>query len=146
MLVACEEGGELPRSCAGQGNKKLTDVLLHSIVWPEEVERRTRQECARFGEELPPDLVNPPKLFLGLALYLNAFFDLDFERDLSKFEPIKRSACFDYASDYELNDCQREDLWYYVARMDKTYLKYKFDNRPKPKEPKPEGARTRGRK
>lgn len=88
--------------------------------------------------------MNSPKLFLGLALYLNAFFDLDFERYASDYEPIKRSDCFAYARDYEFSDCQREDLWYYVARMDKAYLAYRKQTAPKP--PPDKGAtRVRGK-
>jgi hypothetical protein len=71
-------------------------------------------------------------LYLGLALFLNAFHDLDYERDLSEYEPISRSACFAYAHDYGLDAIQTDDLWYYVSRMDRAYLKYRFDNRPKP--------------
>jgi hypothetical protein len=75
---------------------------------------------------------------------LNAFFELDFERDVSKFEPIRRSSCFEYANDYDFDLFQTEDLWYYILRMDKAFLKYRFDNRPKPpKEPKQQRTRTR---
>jgi hypothetical protein len=54
-------------------------------------------------------------LYLGLALFLNAFHDLDYERDLSEFEPISRSACFAYAHDYGFDAIQTDDLWYYVS-------------------------------
>jgi hypothetical protein len=76
--------------------------------------------------------VNPPQLRLGLALYLNAWFDMDFERNVGEYQPIKRSDCFSYARDYELDDWQAEDLWYYIARMDRDYLKWRKDTAPKP--------------
>jgi hypothetical protein len=85
---------------------------------------------------LHPEVANAPVIRLGLALYLNAWFDLDYERDASEYEPIKRSDCFTYAADYDFDDEQREDLWYYIVRMDRAYLKYRRDTAPPPDEGK----------
>lgn len=78
---------------------------------------------------------NGPVLKLGLALYLNAFFDLDNERRRGKYEFIPRSACFQYAVDYELDEWQSDDLWYYVSHMDLALLKWQKDKEPPTPEP-----------
>jgi predicted phosphoadenosine phosphosulfate sulfurtransferase len=57
---------------------------------------------------------------------------LDFERNAGEYQPIKRSDCFSYAHDYDFDDWQAEDLWYYVARMDRAYLKYRKATAPTP--------------
>lgn len=66
-------------------------------------------------------------LRLGLALYFNAFFDLDTERDRADLQSIPRSKCFQYARDYELDEWQSDDLWYYIQRMDLASLKWQKD-------------------
>lgn len=79
-------------------------------------------------------------------MYLNAWYDLDWERNVSEYEPISRRACFDYAHDYGFDALQTEDLWYYVARMDREYLTWKHKNAPKQREPKPDpSGRTKHR-
>jgi hypothetical protein len=87
---------------------------------------------------LPADLVSPPVLQLGLALYLNAWFELDQERGISytpKGKPtedaISRRQCFDYAIYYDFDLIQSDDLWYYVAEMDRAYFTYKRSLVPK---------------
>lgn len=79
-------------------------------------------------------------------MYLNAFFDLDFERDVNKFVPINRSQCFAYARDYEFNYVQTEDLWYYICRMDKPYLEYRRRTAPKPPKEGRTGAKVAPRR
>jgi len=73
----------------------------------------------------------PPQLFLGLSLYLNAWHELDGERDRNKLEPIRRSSVFEYADDFGFDETQREDLWFYIREMDRDFLKFW-----KPKVPK----------
>jgi hypothetical protein len=85
-------------------------------------------------------------LQLGLALYLNAWFDLDFERDASEYRPIKRSDCFEYARDYDFDEWQSDDLWFYIARMDRAYLKWRKETAPKkPEMPTLPGGKVRKR-
>lgn len=67
---------------------------------------------------------NKPNLFFGLALYLNAWHELDSERSRAEYERIKRSSCFDYACDYDFDFEQTEDLWHYVSRMDREFLSW----------------------
>lgn len=97
-----------------------------------------RAEAKQFKEQLSPKIVNKPELFFGLALYLNAWYDLDTERDRTKYQRINRSMCFQYAIDYELSEEQKEDLWYYINAMDQEFLAWWIKKQPK--------KRAKGRK
>lgn len=84
---------------------------------------------------------NVPLLRFGLALFFNAWFDLDTERDRPELVPISRSACFNYARDYDFDECQREDLWFYIQRMDNAALKWQSEeNKRRKPPPPPEGS------
>lgn len=106
------------------------------------MERRLRDEARNTGEALPARVQNAPILRLGSALYLNAWYDLDLERDRSKYDPIKRSSCFEYASDYEFDDEQYHTLWFCIARMDREFLKWYKAKQPKPVKGTMGGQRT----
>lgn len=80
-----------------------------------------------------------------MALYLNAWFELDYERERAKLDPIKRSSCFSYALDYDLTFEQAEDLWFYIGRMDREFLKYWKTKLPKDQQGGKPGRRTRHR-
>jgi hypothetical protein len=84
---------------------------------------------------LPEKIAKSPQLFLGLAIYLNAWHELDGERDRNTLEPIRRSSVFAYAEDYKLDELQREDLWFYVREMDREFLKWYKNKIPKTKQP-----------
>lgn len=71
---------------------------------------------------MPAGIRDKPELFFGLALFLNAWFDLDTERNRTKYERITRSMCFQFADDYDLDDETKDDLWYYIHRMDTEFL------------------------
>lgn len=92
---------------------------------------------------MPDKIKNAPALYLGLALYLNAWFELDLERDRTKLEPIKRSSCFEYAADFDLTEEQADDLWFYIQRMDRDFLAWYKTKLPKP--PKTGKARRGGK-
>ncbi len=72
-----------------------------------------------------------PNLFFGNALFLNAWFDLDSERERPK--PITRSMCFAYARDYEFDSEQEEDLWFHIQEMENQFLPWWQKRQPKPK-------------
>lgn len=88
--------------------------------YPADVEEQFRRDARRFGDPLPKRIANKPALFFGMALYLNAWFELDSER--KRPEPISRSMCFQYAHDYDLSEEQRDDLWYFMQRTDNAFL------------------------
>lgn len=85
---------------------------------------------------MPTRIAQKEELFLGLALYLNAWFDLDTERVRADYQKITRSSCFDYARDYGLSEEQTEDLWFYINRMDREFLAWWQKKQPKAKEPR----------
>lgn len=75
------------------------------------------------GEPIPDRIKDAPRLIPGLQFYLNAFFELDSERDMGwGIGPIKRRAIWDYAVDYELDYDEREDLLYYIREMDNAHI------------------------
>jgi len=92
--------------------------------YPPEIEARIRRECKRFKEPLPKRIAEKPALHFGSALFLNAWFDLDPERDRSKGQGITRASCFQYARDYDLDHEQRDDLWTHIAAMDSAFLEW----------------------
>lgn len=82
-------------------------------------------------------MLNKPVLKPGLALYLNAWFELDGERDRSTYERIKRSDTFNYAYDYGFTWWQTLDLWFFVRKMDAEFFEWwKKKHPPPPKTPK----------
>lgn len=91
-------------------------------------------DARRFKEPLPDRIANKPNLFFGLALFYNAWYELDAERDRPK--RITRSMCFQYADDYDFEEEQREDLWYFVSRMDIPFLEWWKKKQPKTRNPK----------
>lgn len=101
-----------------------------------------RAESKQFREPLSPKILNKPELFLGLALYLNAWYDLDTERDRTKYQRINRSMCFQYAIDYDLSEEQKEDLWFYINAMDQEFLSWWIKRQPKNK---PKGRKGGGK-
>lgn len=74
-------------------------------------------------------------------MFLNAWFDLDTERE--RPNRITRSMCFHYAVDYDFGSEQKEDLWYYIQQMDSEFLQWWVKKQPKAKTPKaPNGKRS----
>ena len=92
---------------------------------------------------MPKRIQEKPELFFGNALFLNAWFDLDAERDRTKNQKISRSSCFSYADDYEFDLEQKDELWFYISRMDVEFLRWWIQKQPKPRKGKPSG-KSRG--
>ncbi|QJD54514.1 hypothetical protein [Sphingomonas phage Kharn] len=72
----------------------------------------------------------------GLALYLNAWYELDGERDRASYQRIKRSDVFEYAHDYDFTFMQTLDLWFYVRKMDGEFFEWYKKKFPPPKKGK----------
>ena len=104
-------------------------VLIYLHEFPPEVERAIRAEARRFKEPLPVRMQNKPDLYFGNALFLNAWFDLDQERE--RPSRITRTMCFQYALDYDFELDQRDDLYYYVIGMDAEFLTWWRKKQPK---------------
>ena len=78
----------------------------------------------RAGESIPDRIANAPTLKLGLELFLQAFFELDTERNHSMgICPIAWSSMKTYSEYYEFDHEQSEDLSFFIRRMDSAHLK-----------------------
>ena len=87
------------------------------------VEESLARQALQFGKPIPERIANAPQLQVGLQLYLQAFFDLDTERAHSNGPtPIPWTAMAAYADAYELDQEQREDLFFFVRRLDSVQL------------------------
>jgi hypothetical protein len=93
-------------------------------MYSQDVIDMARQEADNTGEELPSYVTDAPILRLGVALYYNAWFELDSERNRVRLRPITRSSVFEYCRDYDLSDVQTDDMWFYVSRMDNGFLNW----------------------
>lgn len=75
-------------------------------------------------QPLPDRIANAPELYEGLQLYLQAFFDLDSERSHGMgITMIPWQSINYYAMAYEFTDDQKEDLMYFIRKMDVAHTK-----------------------
>lgn len=111
--------------------------MLYEQDIPPETEAQIRKDCDRFGEPLPKRIAERPELFLGLALYYNAWHDLDSERQVNDagVGRIPITAMLTYAKAFGLSTDQTSDLCRYLRQMDAAYIKYLRDKAPKPPKP-----------
>lgn len=73
---------------------------------------------------MPERIANAPELYLGLQLYLQAFFDLDSERSHSMgVTMIPWSAIKDYSTAYDFDEEQSESLLYLIRQIDIAHTK-----------------------
>jgi hypothetical protein len=73
---------------------------------------------------IPDRILNKPILEEGLELYMQAFYDLDTERDYSmQAGPIKWSDIVGYAHYYDFDEEQTDALLFFMRRMDNFRLK-----------------------
>ncbi len=92
----------------------------------------------REGRQLPPKIRDAPELQLGLELYYGAFMDLSSCRHMGMDEgPIPWIAIHTYCENYELDEDQRESMFYHIRSMDNAYLQFRAG---KMKELKSRGA------
>lgn len=71
------------------------------------------------GQPLPDKIANAPELYQGLQLFLQAFFDLDSERSHGMgITMIPWSAIHFYGNANEFSEEQKEDLVYFIRKMD----------------------------
>ena len=74
---------------------------------------------------LPRKIAEAPALFQGLELYYDAFLELNSCRTTGfGLGPIPWTAMCDYAEAFELDEEQKDDLFYYVRAMDVAYLEH----------------------
>lgn len=79
----------------------------------------------REGLPLPEKIKNAPEVETGLDLYIQGFFDLNTSRTIGMEEgPIPWSAIDGYCNSLELEDDQREDMFFFIRKLDSAYLDY----------------------
>lgn len=84
------------------------------------IERNVVQQLVREGLPVPDTFTSPPELRPGLELFLDAFFDLDSERQSGT--PIPWRAMRDYAIAYGFTEEQTNDLFFFVRALDEEHL------------------------
>ena len=88
----------------------------------------------REGKSLPDRIAKAPELLTGLYLYMEAFFDLDAERSHDfGFKRIPFSSVIDYANAFEFNEEQKEDLLFFIKKMDAAHIERLEKKKPKKK-------------
>jgi hypothetical protein len=85
------------------------------------------QQRLRDNEPIPQRIANAPELFVGLELFYLAFVELSSCRYIGNAEgPIPWVSIVEYCNEYEIFDReQRDDMFYFIATMDATYLKHR---------------------
>lgn len=87
------------------------------------IEQNIAKQAVRHGQPIPNRILEAPELVPGLQLYLDAFYELDSERSYGfGAGPIPYTIILSYATTYELDAEQTEDLIYFVRRMDAAHL------------------------
>lgn len=89
-----------------------------------DVEKNIIKQARRFNEELPLRIKNKPVLHNGLDLYLQAFFELDTERNSGmNIAPIPASAVRLYNQSYDITGEMAEDMLEFIRVLDNAFIK-----------------------
>lgn len=87
------------------------------------IEQNIVIQAQRARAPIPERIANAPVLQQGLELYIEAFFDLDSERQVGfSILPIPWRSIVNYAQVYGFDDEQREDLIFLVRKMDNAHI------------------------
>lgn len=80
-------------------------------------------QCLRSGDPIPDAIQNAPDLLPGLALFFNAYWEVQSDRPVG-FEPgrIPWSTAVKYAEMHGFSEDQRDDLIYHFGQMDEVFL------------------------
>ncbi len=99
--------------------------------------------CARDKSPLPARIANAPELLPGLELFYSAFLDLTTcrEQGYGMEGPISWLKIDDYASRCGYEGEQREDLFFFVMRMDAAYAEHRAKKASKAATPEPKRKR-----
>lgn len=88
------------------------------------IEQKIAKQAMRERQPLPDRIANAPTLLMGSQFYLDAFFDLDSERSHGIAPTaIPRSSIVAYATEYGLENEEKDDLIYLIRCMDNDRLK-----------------------
>lgn len=82
-------------------------------------EQNLSKQAIRAGQPIPARILNAPQLNVGLELFLNAYFDLDTERQTGfSVGPIPWSKIREYANAYDFDTDLTDDLFYFIKQLD----------------------------
>ena len=88
------------------------------------LERTIVRQIVRDGGKVPDKFANAPELRQGLQFYIEAFFELDSDRDFGEIPGrIPWTAINAYSKAFELDEEQTADLFYYVRQLDDEHMK-----------------------
>jgi len=89
------------------------------------VERQLAKQSMRMTKTLPDRIKNAPKLKMGLELYLDIFFELEFDRPIGmSIGPISWFIIDQYCISHNFDSYQKECAHYYIRGLDNEYLKH----------------------
>jgi len=89
------------------------------------IEQNIIKQALKSKLEVPTLIEDKPELLPGLSLYLDAFFDLDSERE-NGFDigMIKWSSIKMYSEFYNFSEDQTERMFFYIRRMDNVRIEH----------------------
>ena len=81
------------------------------------------KQAKRFNQPLPDGYVDEPVLYLGLDIYLEAFYELSSNRSTGfDIGPIPWTAVCQYSEFYGFEGLQSYALFHHVRALDNVYL------------------------
>ena len=80
------------------------------------IEKNLIRQAKQMKQAIPDRIKNKPTLSKGLDLYLNAFFDLRYDRNQTNFIPWK--VIVDYSRHYNFSEEQEERLIRFTRALD----------------------------
>lgn len=89
----------------------------------ERSERQIVKSAMMQGHVIPDKILKRPELILGLDLYLEAFFDLEHDREYGmNLSPIRWSTIRNYCIVNNFDEEQTEKAHYFIRSLDLTYM------------------------
>ena len=112
------------KGCLGRRFKKLVEFLLY-LLEQGPTEKKVIELALRSGQPIPKKIREAPDFPLGLELFYLSWEELSTCRSSGfGLGPIPWLAVNDYCLTYEIEDDQREDMFYHVRQLDDAYLKF----------------------
>lgn len=101
------------------------------------IEKEIIEQCVRSRRKIPDKFLNAPEVYPGLDMFYAAFMDMTSCRELGygQIGPVNWLTVQRYCEVYGIAGEQREDMFYFVNKMDREYLNW-LDKKRKRKEPK----------
>lgn len=89
-----------------------------------EHEQSLAKQAIRAGQPIPSRIADAPELHIGLELFINAFLDLDTERQAGySVGPIPWSKIKEYCEAHSFDAELSDDMFYFIKALDNSHLK-----------------------